>query len=209
MKGGLRVADFADIGDPNAPVGSPAWCKYAHGNLREHKYRTKSEIGSFKYQMLAFRKEKRWRQLVDSKGKPFRTWEAYLKHPEPNGLGMTPRAAQAVMSADDKDLVEDVLGPREIGIPGGEAGPGRGHKTVGNTNRLSAGGSTVDYILARLDRDGFDELASAVRAETMSANAAAIEAGFRKKPTSLEQILKLLDELTDDEQRQVKTRLRV
>ena len=51
------------------------------------------------------------------------------------------------------------------------------------------GESTLKYIkntkahwLARLDRDGLTELAGKVRAGEMSANAAAIAAGFRKKP---------------------------
>lgn len=38
-----------------------------------------------------------------------------------------------------------------------------------------------DYDLARLNRDGHTELAAKVRAGKLSANAAAIEAGFRKK----------------------------
>jgi hypothetical protein len=41
---------------------------------------------------------------------------------------------------------------------------------------------TAAHWLARLDRDQRDELAAKVRAGEMSANAAAIEAGFRKKP---------------------------
>jgi hypothetical protein len=52
------------------------------------------------------------------------------------------------------------------------------------------------YILARLDRDGYTELAAKVRAGTMSANAAAIEAGFRKQSTPLEWVKKLLPKLT-------------
>lgn len=42
--------------------------------------------------------------------------------------------------------------------------------------------NTAGHVLARLDRDGFADLASAVRSRDMSANAAAIKAGFRKKP---------------------------
>jgi len=41
---------------------------------------------------------------------------------------------------------------------------------------------TAGHWLARLDRDGFTDLAAQVRAGTKSANAAACEAGFRKPP---------------------------
>jgi hypothetical protein len=40
---------------------------------------------------------------------------------------------------------------------------------------------TADHWLARLDRD-YPDLAARVRAKELSANAAAIEAGFRKPP---------------------------
>jgi hypothetical protein len=83
------------------------------------------------------------------------------------------------------------LGKREIGVAGGKAGPGRGKKTGGNAARLSRANGSRAYILARLDRDGHAELAAKVRAGTMSANAAAIEAGFRKQRAPLEQIKKL------------------
>jgi hypothetical protein len=55
-----------------------------------------------------------------------------------------------------------------------------------------------DYDLARLRRDRPD-LAERVEAGEVSANAAAIEAGFRRKPTPYEQVLKLLPKLTDAE----------
>jgi hypothetical protein len=62
------------------------------------------------------------------------------------------------------------------------------------------------YILARLDRDGHAELAAKVRAGKMSANAAAIEAGFRKQATPVEQVLKLLAKLTPAQWRHVRAR---
>ena len=55
---------------------------------------------------------------------------------------------------------------------------------------------TAAHWLARLDRDGFAELAAKVRAGDLSANAAAIEAGFRKQPTPLEIALKQIKKMT-------------
>jgi hypothetical protein len=46
-----------------------------------------------------------------------------------------------------------------------------------------------------------------VIAGEMSANAAAIEAGFRKKPTALEQIRKLLPKLSPTERAQLRDEL--
>lgn len=61
-------------------------------------------------------------------------------------------------------------------------------------------GTSSDYTLARLDRDK-PELADRVRAGEISANAAAIEAGFRKKLTALA-MLRSAWRKADDEERQ-------
>lgn len=59
-------------------------------------------------------------------------------------------------------------------------------------------GTSRAYTLERLKRQRPDLFRRVVRKE-MSANAAAIEAGFRKVPTPLEQIRKLLPRLTAEE----------
>ena len=48
-----------------------------------------------------------------------------------------------------------------------------------NDNRLSERGTSRDYVIARLDRDGKTELAEQVRSGSKSARKAAIEAGFK------------------------------
>ncbi len=83
----VSIKSFADIGDPNAPVGSPEWCKAAHLNLKIHKHNAEHEMSSLKFGLLEFRDSERWRQLVDRNGRPFRTWRDYVEAPEPYGLG--------------------------------------------------------------------------------------------------------------------------
>lgn len=60
-------------------------------------------------------------------------------------------------------------------------------------------GTSAAYLLARLDRDGFTDLAARVRSREISAHAAAIEAGFRKLPTSLKLLKKEWSRATEDE----------
>jgi hypothetical protein len=55
-------------------------------------------------------------------------------------------------------------------------------------------------VLARLDRDRPD-LAMKVRVKDLSANAVAIQAGFRKKHTRFEQVVKWIPDLTSAEKR--------
>jgi len=197
---------FVDIGDQNAPEGSSAWCRWRHGTLCVVKRRTASEVGGLKYMLIDFQKRGHWKKIVRDDGKRFRSWEEYLLHPEPDGLGMPPASAELIMrEKDNSRLLGDVLGEREIGILGGLPGPGRGHKTGSNTTRLIGRGRA--YTLARLDRDGLDELAERVRSGELSANAAAIEAGWRKPSTPFDIVLKQLPKLTAAERKKLRKML--
>jgi ribosomal protein S9 len=66
---------------------------------------------------------------------------------------------------------------------------------------------TADYWLTRLERDGFTDLAAKVRSGELSAHAAAIKVGFRKKLSALEQILRLLPKLSDEDRSTVQKEL--
>lgn len=61
-------------------------------------------------------------------------------------------------------------------------------------------GTSRSYTVSRLQREA-PELFAQVVAGTLSANAAAIQAGFRKKPTALEMLLKVWKVATDDDRR--------
>jgi hypothetical protein len=67
------------------------------------------------------------------------------------------------------------------------------------------GGNGRDYTLLRLDRERPD-IAADVRQGKISANAAAIAAGFRRKSTPFEQIMKLTPRLTAEERRDIAVR---
>ncbi len=70
---------------------------------------------------------------------------------------------------------------------------------VDNINLKHGGGTGRDYILAPLDRDA-PELAQRVRAKEIPANAAAIQAGFRHKPTPLETLMRAWRKASPEEQ---------
>jgi hypothetical protein len=64
-------------------------------------------------------------------------------------------------------------------------------------------GTSLAYTLDRLSRESPDLYAKVV-AKELSANAAAIEAGFRKRPSPFEQVVKLIPKLTAAEWAEVK-----
>ena len=81
-----------------------------------------------------------------------------------------------------------------VGQHGGDHTSAKGKEQACNTRLLSYGDRT--HILARLQRDGRAELLAEVYAGEKSANAAAIEAGYRKRKTSFEKMVALWAELS-------------
>jgi hypothetical protein len=71
-------------------------------------------------------------------------------------------------------MLPEPLNHKEAGTLGG-----RGKKAIDNVNSFSGAGNLRSYTVARLKRDRPD-LAERVIAGELSANAAAVEAGFRK-----------------------------
>jgi hypothetical protein len=74
---------------------------------------------------------------------------------------------------------------------------------LGNTNSISKGGMTCAYILARLERDGFAELAAKVKSGKITANAAAHEVKYRTPPISqsmCRELARQVAELENDNQ---------
>lgn len=100
------------------------------------------------------------------------------------------------------------LGKNKGGQPGNKnAIKNEGYNITFVSNRLKERGTSRAYILARLDRDGHAELAAKVRAGELSANAAAITAGFRKQSTAIERALKLLPKLTPTQLKHLRARI--
>jgi hypothetical protein len=218
---GLVVSTaLSDIGDPSAPVGSPAWCKYAHIGLREQKQRAQSQVSSLKYGLISFKNDGRWNQLTDQTGHRFISWENYITCPEPWGLGMRLDIARAVMQEqDDTALLGDVMRRAEQAQKLDTATPDlkapHRPKKSGNKNsvtRVSVGESNdAAYALARLRKDRPD-IHERVLAGEISPHAGMIEAGFRKitrkKLTRVERELKRLGDMTKPERREIWKHLR-
>jgi hypothetical protein len=188
------IKDFVDVGDPGAPIGSPAWCRAAHVQLCATKRQADSKVRHLKYDLLEFKKEERWKQLAGKGGKPFHSWKQYVETPEPDGLGVPLESVQAILEiAKDDALVGEVLGKH------GQYGKGRPKPDrVDNVN--SKGGNQKDYLLARLARDAPEILAAYNRGEYRSVRAAAIAAGIIEPPTPLDRLRTAWKKASTEEQ---------
>jgi hypothetical protein len=106
--------------------------------------------------------------------------ERYIRE----GLGLKPDVVGWALDGL-RQLRPDEAATLDHAIVLGKRGrPRKGEKVVSQPFQRG----TAEHWLARLDRDGRHELASAVRAGKLSANAAAIQAGYRRKLTELEEL---------------------
>jgi hypothetical protein len=138
--------------------------------------------------------EKQWARQTDRDGKQFKSFEAFVNHIRWQGLESSIDEL-LVYCRKRKDVQSLILA--EIGAIAAQGRPGKGSDT---TFFDDGRGST--YTLKRLKRD-HPALADRVVAGELSANAAAIKAGFRKKLTPYEQVFRLLPKMTVEERRDI------
>lgn len=147
-------------------------------------------------------KERAWEKRKDKNGEAFKSFEAFVTHPLWEGLETS--IDELRLFCRKHDEVVKLIDGEVMAI----AGHGGDHsEQVNNVNLKTVGGNNPTYALKRLKRDRPD-LANKVIAGELSANAAAIEAGFRKKLTPFEQIMKLLPKLSKLERHKLQQALK-
>jgi hypothetical protein len=187
------IKDFVDVGDPGAPIGSVAWCRAAHVQLCATKRQTDSKVRHLKYDLLAFKKEERWKQLTHGKGEHFLEWKEYVETPEPDGLGIPIESVQTILEiVKDDALIGEVLNLRPK-----EGRPPKGEEK--GSNRTIKRGENSEYWLARLKRDHPEIREAYDKGEYPSVRAAAIEAGIVKIKSPLEQLYHWWDKTNNED----------
>jgi hypothetical protein len=141
--------------------------------------------------------ERQWAGRTDRDGKPFVSFEAFVAHRLWWGLESS---VDDLLAFCRKRPDVQAMIKAEIGAVGQHGGD---RKEQGSNTTLDRGAT---YTLRRLKRDRPD-LAAQVIAGKLTAHAAAIEAGFRTKPTPFEIVIKLLPKLTADELRQLRAEI--
>jgi hypothetical protein len=121
---------------------------------------------------------------------------SYLTSPPPNGVGM-PLDMVEKLIADDAEA-RAAYREAMVGEPGAHV-PHDDNIMMRNSEQ----GTSLSYTVERLKRDHPELFERVVRKE-LSANAAAIEAGFRHKPTPFEIAKRVWPKLTAEEREQIK-----
>ena len=174
-------------------------------------FKTADQAGMLYYKLLTMVREQRsLKELPETLKKVIATgaWKSwrwvgsefhqnslgsYLTSPPPNGVGIQLDTVEKLIVGDED--AETAYRREMVAEKGTNQHAKEGHDNVMIQGRQ---GNSRTYTLKRL-KDEFPELFERVKAKELSANAAAIEAGFRKKATPFETILKLLPKLRDAE----------
>ena len=98
-----------------------------------------------------------------------------------NGAYLRATANSLRLTVNISTPMPDELGQPKLGKHGGPRI--KGQQSAGST--LKRGSTSVDYILARLEREGLTDWIDAIRARRVSAFAAACELGWAKRPQTL------------------------
>jgi hypothetical protein len=119
----------------------------------------------------------------------------FIRDPPYQGCGWDPEMVEAlIQKSGDRMLLmrwrQVVTAPKHV------------HHDTDNVSIKPTHGNSLTYTLDRLSRERPDLLAK-VESKKMSANAAAIEAGFRKKSAPYEIVQKLLPKLTVKQRRMI------
>lgn len=164
-----------EMGDPAAPEGSPLWCKALYNTAIRYKHDAETRAAWFKDTLQSLREGERWRQLADREGRPFLSWEDFCQCREPYGLGMSMAQVAAILDEPDGSTrtVAAVL----------RAGPGRPPNAERNADDYQhyprQKHNSADHVKQRL-READPEMHARVERGEISANAAAVEKGWRK-----------------------------
>lgn len=133
-------------------------------------------------------KDRLWEQRKNREGKEFESFEAFATHSLWQGLETN--IADLLLFCRDKPEVRAMI-LNEVGKL-----QHHGTNQYGGLRNTNSSTDNATYALKRLKRDRPD-LAAKVIAGDLSANAAAIQAGFRKKPTDFELALRYFRKLSD------------
>jgi hypothetical protein len=131
----------------------------------------------------------KWRDLYDEHGKPIQSFTQFLEAPYPNGCGLQVEHVRKliqvpVLGEDVSAEARQKWNARRAVIRDAMTPALNKHGVKGKSGDSPLTSNTAAHALARLKRDAPD-LAEKVIHGDVSANAAAVEAGFRNKRVSV------------------------
>lgn len=195
----MRTSKLDELGDCQAPEGSKPWALFIRNKLNSllHDAEFASDLARDYFNKL--RDSEGWRQLEDSKGGKFYSFEGFCVHRKPFGLGYDIGHIERIISErEEKEIAEMAREARQRPLRNADDKPGR-PKANGSVTTINHQKRDRTYILKRLARDNPDLLAK-VESGEITPRKAGIQAGFIKVKSALDQLKALWSKSTPEEQ---------
>lgn len=169
-------------------VGTPSWGRFVRNKLGANAERVDHDSEAFLDWLRTAAKHRIWETLLrDKHGQPFGTFKAFCEAPKPHGLAIKLDVLLGKLGTASDEVRRLTALQKAEESPLGEHGgarEGRGEQATEQGNNItlnveSVRGTDLTYTLRRLKRDA-PELFEQVAAGDLSANAAALKAGFRR-----------------------------
>lgn len=148
----------------------------------ETALRTGNEsLGNVPALLRSLLEEQAWREFALPSGETvsYRRFSEFVAAKPPRGLGAELVLVERIVGTGDPDLLVMLREAEKVGH-----GPGRGHKTLSDSDRVSTGDDTAAKAAQRLAR-AHPEQYAAVKSGELSVNAAAVLAGIRPRRISV------------------------
>lgn len=177
----LRRNDrLGDVGDLTAPKGSREWATAIRAKIQGFLHNATFDQKGLRFWLDRLKRYRGWEQLENRDHKNFSSFEEFLTHPRPFGLGSSVSELEAMIELRKNPVIVDAIDRKN------QKPAGRPAKTLDNIQDSSKAptGTSQAASLRRLRKDRPD-LHEKVIAGEMSAHHAAIAAGFRRRTVSV------------------------
>ena len=182
-----RYSVLGEVGDLAATPGSREWAVAVRLRIHAALSSVKGESQHIESMIGLMREHRGYRSLTDSRGRPFATYEGFCCERQPFGLGYRPADIDRIIGERKAREAKDRA---EAALPLMPNGGDRKSRDQLDVIKLIAsapisGGTSADYLAARIARDRPDILDRMKAGEYPSVRAAALDAGIVKRTATI------------------------
>lgn len=175
------VTTLGETGDLSAEPGTRAWAIAMRLEIAALLHKEEASAGRLAWLTKAMEEHAGYRQLADQHGRPFTSWRAFCEAKAPWGLGYDPAMLTRIIN-ERLSVQERAAQPRMLL----DDGPATAEeKTNFDYIKDNNGGTSADYLTARIARDRPDILERMRAGEYPSVRAAALDAGIVRARISI------------------------
>jgi hypothetical protein len=181
----MNTETIGEVGNLSAPPGSRDWAVAVRLKIQAGLSSTLSDAASLSGWLRMMERHNGYKQLPDANGQTFPSYRAFCEAKQPWGLGYAPDAIERLLA---ERMTPSDRAHRPLTLldnPGPATAEERESIVDIINNRESGGGTSADYLTARIARDRPDILEDMKAGKYPSVRAAALQAGIVKARVSV------------------------